>query len=70
MARPYLVIPEGTTIYEVVASSPKYAASKVRHGKGVPLEVRVASVIPHARCHELDPAESVIPGQLTLVDAA
>lgn len=34
MSRAYIVIPEGTPIVVVVASSPHYAASKARRGMG------------------------------------
>lgn len=68
MQRSYIVIPEGTPVLRVSASSPHFAASKARRGKaehssGGPLVFPAsASASPH------DPPR-VIPGQLALEEA-
>jgi hypothetical protein len=67
--RSYLVIPKGTAIVRVTASTPHYAASKARRGKGEVIDVTEAAVLPLSRTIEITsegPAQ--IPGQLSLVE--
>lgn len=64
--RVYLVVPEGTPVFTVVASSPKVAANKVRRGKGTPQDSQVV-VVPVSRVRVPDPRAKVLPGQLSLV---
>jgi hypothetical protein len=64
--RSYLVIPEGTTIVRVRASTPHFAASKVRRGKGEVVDVVDAAVFPLSSGVEIsDEGPAEIPGQLS-----
>jgi hypothetical protein len=64
--RTYIVIPEGTPIVEVEASTPAHASSKARRGKGTFVSAD-AMVLPASRTQAAiqGPAEP-IPGQLAL----
>lgn len=59
------MIPEGTPVVRVQASTPHYAASKVRRGKGERVAVTEAAVLPASATIEItDEGPAVIPGQL------
>lgn len=66
--RSYLVIPAGTPILRVAASTPHYAASKARRGKaehyGGDTFVVPASSVIDGNSRPLAP----LPGQLTIDD--
>lgn len=62
--RTYIVIPEGTPVIRVDASSPKYAASKARRGKGEQASWGRPSVLPASVVKGIGEAPRVIPGQL------
>lgn len=67
--RSYIVIPEGTPVLHVLASTPHFAASKARRGKGTALASDVL-VLPVSRVTEADDGlPDVIPGQLSLEEA-
>jgi hypothetical protein len=67
--RPYIVIPEGTPILHVTASTPHHAASKARHGKAT-LVATEAIVLPVSRTLAASNGRSEpIPGQLTIEQA-
>jgi hypothetical protein len=63
--RSYLVIPEGTPVVRVEASTPHFAASKARRGKGEHFHVDVPAVLPLSSTIEItDQGPQEIPGQL------
>jgi hypothetical protein len=62
--RSYIVIPEGTSIVRVDASTPRYAASKARRGMGEVVSVTEAAVLPRSSAIEVVDGPASIPGQL------
>lgn len=67
--RSYIVIPEGTAVVRVDASTPHYAASKARRGKGEHVSIEQAAVLPHSATIEVtDEGPRVTPGQLRWAD--
>lgn len=67
--RSYIVIPEGTPVIRVEASTPHFAASKVQRGKGEHATSGEPSVLPSSALIEINEAPRVIPGQLTIAGA-
>lgn len=67
--RSYIVIPEGTPVIRVDASTPHFAASKARRGKGEQASWGKPSVLPASVLRGIGDAPRVIPGQLTIDDA-
>jgi hypothetical protein len=66
--RSYIVIPEGTSIVRVDASTPHFAASKARRGKGEVIHMAEASVLPASSTIGVtNEGPQEIPGQLRLV---
>jgi hypothetical protein len=67
--RSYIVIPEGTSIVRVRASTPHFAASKAKRGKGEVINVKEAAVLPQSSAVEITNDGPVhIPGQLSWGD--
>jgi hypothetical protein len=67
--RSYIVIPEGTPIVRVQASTPHFAASKARRGKGEVVNVSEAAVLPQSSAIEItNEGPAVIPGQMSWGD--
>jgi hypothetical protein len=68
--RSYIVIPEGTSIVHVRASTPHFAASKAKRGKGEVINVKEAAVLPQSSAVEIvtDDGPAHIPGQLSWGD--
>lgn len=65
MQRPYIVIPEGTAVVVVDASSPKFAASKARRGKGERQTVTAAMVAAESVTQSVvEEPPAAIAGQL------
>jgi hypothetical protein len=64
--RSYLVIPEGTSVIRVDASSPQFAASKARNGKGEPVMQDEPVVLPVTRLRVAEAPSRTIPGQLVI----
>lgn len=63
--RSYIVIPEGTSIVRVHASTPHFAASKARRGKGERVDVAISAVLPLSAAIEVtDEGPQITPGQL------
>lgn len=64
--RSYIVIPEGTPVVRVAASTPHFAASKARRGKGERINVAHTAVLPDSATIRVadDDRPKVTPGQL------
>ena len=62
--RSYLVIPAGTTLVRVQASTPHYASSKARRGRHVEHLVTEEIVLAESRSIEPHVGAIAIPGQL------
>lgn len=62
--RPYIVIPEGTPVIRVDASTPHFAASKAQKGKGERAAWSEPSVLPASSLVGIDGGPREIPGQL------
>lgn len=66
--RSYVVIPEGTPVIRVTASTPHFAASKARKGKGELAPCDEVAVIPSTAFVESRRGMPVVhPDQLALV---
>lgn len=65
--RTYIVIPDGTTVLRVEASTPHYAVSKARNGKAVVIDGSIVAVPESAM---VPPKEGpvVVKGQMTIED--
>jgi hypothetical protein len=66
--RSYIVIPEGTPILRVDASTARYAASKARKGMGEVVNVAEPAVLPQSSVIEGNKGPQFIPGQLSWAD--
>jgi hypothetical protein len=67
--RSYIVIPEGTEIVEVMASTPHYAVSKARRGKGTPINSKDTVVLPvSAAIASERQGRTPIPGEMSFFD--
>lgn len=67
--RAYIVIPEGTSLVLTNASTPHYAASKARRGKGQVVAVAEAMVLPSSSAMPVTTeGPAVIAGQLAWAD--
>jgi hypothetical protein len=65
MKRSYIVIPEGTAVVKVEASSPHFAASKALHGKGARVTMTAATVAAESAATAVaEESPTVIAGQL------
>lgn len=67
MTRSYIVIPGGTPVLQVQASTPHYAASKARRGKAEHVTVKTL-VLPASGAILPIELPAVIPGQLSIHD--
>lgn len=67
--RSYIVIPEGTPVLRVQASTPHYAASKAKRGKAEHVEAAVL-VVPASAVIDGDRPAPIHPQQLQFENAA
>jgi hypothetical protein len=67
MTRSYIVIPGGTPVLRVEASTPHFAASKARRGKAQHVTAETL-VLPASGAISPSELPTVIPGQLTIHD--
>lgn len=66
--RSYIVIPAGTPLLRVRASTPHFASSKAKRGRDVEHVATAEVVLAESRTVEPHVLVAVLPGQLVFVD--